>query len=421
VARAALRRVGGIAAGAARATRIAAEGGTLDVNIPARRGRLHASTTGDCTMTIRPILAFALLCLAAWSCAPSGQGGPSAAPNTSAAGEVAPAAKTSSTPASSIPKDARWTIFCATVNGREHVAQSKLWCSQLQSLTGMKQFYLVHGSGESTLYYGFYREINERVDKAEASRVHADRKALSALVDPNTGGMMFRGVLVVALDDADPVAPPEWNLANARARGYYSLQVGVYKDSPQRKLYAVDAVREARKEGYEAYYFHGPTASSVCIGVWPESAVKKPQVKSTNSKRDIVVVPGDMPVPNELTEGRTVDVVHGRTEILDASLLATMQKFPILAVNGLENFTSRDTRTGEVKKIEYRSALVVIPQQAQEQGGSRQVDISPDTPSAKPPARVATDDRTPPAPPANADNRPASKGGKLKSIEDRQP
>ncbi len=301
------------------------------------------------------------------------------------------------------------------------MAQSKLWCNQLQGLTGMKNFYLVHGSGESTLYYGFYREINEHVDKAEASRVQADRKALAGLVDPGTGGQMFRGVLVVALDEADPVAPAEWNLAGARAKGYYSLQVGVYKDSPQRKVYAVDAVREARQQGYEAYYFHGPTSSSVCIGVWPESAVKKPQVKPRSPNDVLMVVPPSVSMPQDLVtpDGKPIEVLQERTEILDASLLATMQKFPIMAVNGLENFTSRDGRTGDVKKIQYRSFLVVIPQQTVDSGAGRQVDMSPDAPPAKAPANVAADDRTPAAPPANTNKLPASKGGKLKSIEDR--
>ena len=66
--------------------------------------------------------------------------------------------------------------------------------------------------------------------------------------------------LIVPIDSPDPVAPPEWNLANAK--GYWSLQIAAYKDSPKRKEAAVEAVREARKNGVEAYYYHGETTSS---------------------------------------------------------------------------------------------------------------------------------------------------------------
>jgi len=53
------------------------------------------------------------------------------------------------------PKDAQWTIFCATLADPSHVETSKALKSALIQRTGMREWYILHESDRSQIYYGF--------------------------------------------------------------------------------------------------------------------------------------------------------------------------------------------------------------------------------------------------------------------------
>ena len=75
----------------------------------------------------------------------------------------------------------------------------------------------------------------------------------------------------VPLASPDPESPPEWNLFNKDiqkaprdpSRAYWSLQIMAFRANSLRKAAAVQAVAALRKQGIEAYYFHGEEISSV--------------------------------------------------------------------------------------------------------------------------------------------------------------
>jgi hypothetical protein len=283
----------------------------------------------------------------------------------------------------------------------------------------MRDWYVVHGEGHSTVYYGFYRTVRDEEDKQEAARAKGDRKAIAGLVNAATGARMFGGVFLVELDAADTTGPAEWNLVNAK--GYYSLEIGVYKDNPQRKEAAVEAVRAARANGYEAYYYHGPAVSSVCIGAWPESAVRKQgdgKVRDPNAVG--VLVPESVNLPPGLTtaDGRPIEVVQAKAEIVDGTLLAMMKAFPTHAVNGVEGREVRDAKTGTVRVVREPSILVVMPRERPETATAARGAARFAAPAA-PGAEAAPAAPAPPVDPSRS-GRPGgpAKGGKLKSIED---
>lgn len=273
------------------------------------------------------------------------------------------AAKAGGAGGMAIPKDARFTVFCGTFSGPQHIQQAKAMRQQLVEKSGMQDWYVVQGQGQTTLYYGFYRAVNEQIDAKEGVRAQNDRKRIAAMTGTN-GGRLFNGVLLVALDEADPSSPAEWNLENAK--GQWTIQIAVYKDHPQRKQYAVDAVRTARSQGYEAYYYHGPTASSVCIGAWPASAVKADdEIRMTDPNAVPLIAPGSVPVKEGIMtpDGRPIRVMRTQTQVLDESLLATMRAFPNHSVNGVAGQQVRDPNTGQVRTVMDRSLLVRVPQQ----------------------------------------------------------
>jgi hypothetical protein len=244
------------------------------------------------------------------------------------------------------PKDARWTLYCQAIGGADHVERAKAIKQQLIELTKKKDWYVIHQETDSVVYFGFYRTIEDNAkDRKEYERAQGDRKMIESLASQQ-GDKIFTHVFFVEAASPDPLAPPEWDLRNAD--GYWSIEVGVYKDSPQRKQAAVEAVRDARKNGVPAYYYHGPTASSVCIGIWPREAVREEGVQgdpndpngnaivAPDSAHDVVILPQPLDPSLQIKnrDGQRVRELTPRNEIVDPSLQVTMAKYPTHAVNG---------------------------------------------------------------------------------------
>jgi hypothetical protein len=300
--------------------------------------------------------------------------------DTSATGSVedaaptkaANAAKASSSDPDKVvpPKDAQWTLYCYIVTGPVHVEQARQLKANLVQNSQLKQWHVIHGENESTLYYGFYRSINDPKDTKESNRAQAERKKVATLTDAR-GDRPFANAFFVELSAPDPNAPPEWDLRNAP--GYWSVEVAVYKGSMLRKQAAVDAVREARKQGVQAYYYHGENSSSVCIGAWPQSAVRElEQDPSTatkvNPSEDVIVTP--FPVPGVGSEVRTPEggvakTVAPRNQIVDPTLIKVLQDYPNHAINGDDMVKIvRDPKTGAQKQVADRSFIVRIPERS---------------------------------------------------------
>lgn len=278
----------------------------------------------------------------------------------------------SSKTAASPPADAQWTLYCAALDGPGHVEQANNVKEQLIKLTstqGLKDWYVIHQDNESVLYYGFYRTIDDARHDKEAERAQGDRARIAALTD-QTGNKLFRRVFFVPVNAPDPAAPPQWNLCNAD--GYWSLEIAAYKDSPKRKEAAVEAVREARAHGIQAYYYHGDSISSVCIGAWPKNAVQDGDdtVEAPASEQEIVVLPQAIPGMDQMQfrdrqTGQRIRTVAPEAKVVDPSLQAMMAKYPNHAVNGVVMANKvKDPVTGQYKTIEDPSFIVKIPHPA---------------------------------------------------------
>ncbi len=335
--------------------------------------------------------------------------------------------------APNIPEGARWTIFCTSFSGPGHMEQARRFRDQMVQQTKLVDFHVVQNQDHSTLYYGYYREIDAKVDAKEAARAAADRRTMADFTNSATGERLFRGVLIVAMDEADPVAPAEWNLKNAK--GYWSLQVAAFRDNSRRKEAAVEAVRDLRKQGYDAYYFHGPAVSSVCIGAFPQSSVVVDDgPEKISPEAAVLVAPAGVPLPQGqmLTDkGQPLVAKQRRLNVTDPELLKLWRTFPNHATNYEEGrqITRRDGT--KVDKVE-RSFLVVVPREevpvaAQRpaipeallrQAGSAGAD--PSTPAGAAPLTVGTaqDAPRPVTPkPVQPAGKPAP-GGKLRGLDD---
>lgn len=164
------------------------------------------------------------------------------------------------------PADAQWTIMCDSVEGPSHVESAALLKQRLIQLSGMRDWYVLHGEKESTLYYGYYARLDRKADQ--------DRARIATLTD-RLGNRLVRGGVLVPVSEPDPQAPPEWNLLNTQKNAYWTIEIATFLGDSKRKQAAVQAVRELREKGEQAYFYHGPTASSVCIGAWPREALQE--------------------------------------------------------------------------------------------------------------------------------------------------
>lgn len=265
--------------------------------------------------------------------------------------------------ASAAVPDARFTILLVTFEGPGHVRMSKEGRDQIAQATGLRELHLVHGERASTLYFGFYRTVSRAEDPVEAARAQADLARIQAIRIGDS--QPFQAALFVPLPSPDPEAPREWDIRNAR--GVYSLEIGAFRDRPDRKQAAVEAVREARAMGLEAYFYHGPTTSSVLIGAFPAEALRtvRPDAR-ISPDREVLVLPfkpKDIPDEIERPDGARAQIVEYRVEVVDPQLLSLMRQFPEHAVNGAVPVRRiRDPRTGQVIERLAESFIVDITQ-----------------------------------------------------------
>ncbi len=259
-----------------------------------------------------------------------------AAADSAAASPAAAASGDAAMPAP--PEGAQFTLHCSTFSEPTHIMDAKRVKDYLIRQTGSKDWYVVHSADESDLYFGFYKTFDDRGQVAEYTRAQSDRAKISSLVDED-GQTMFPQIGFVPIETPDPPAPREWDLSSNR--GYWTLQIAVYKGSPQRKQMAVDAVKGFRGAGVEAYYRHGPSSSEVYIGSWPRNAVAEQQAAAAESddpNEPLLVLPDSFAGAENSTvytpDGRKMKVVVPKLDILDPSLKRAAAEYPYYYVNG---------------------------------------------------------------------------------------
>jgi hypothetical protein len=265
------------------------------------------------------------------------------------------------------PKDARWTLFCQSITGSDHVAASKRMKDDLMQHSGLNKWYVVHEASQSILYYGFYRSFNDAANAKESQRAQADRSSVDRLTD-KLGNRPFQHCFFVALNSPDPAAPADWDLRNAR--GFWTLQIAAYLDDPRRKEAAVESVREFRKAGIEAYFYHGETVSSVCIGAWPEEAVARQEAAvagSPDPNQPIMV--SNVPLPSHMVrdlrdeKNQRIRYLEARMDIVDPSMRRALEQFPEHAVNGyVQTVSVQHPVTKQTVQQAEQSIVFQIPQ-----------------------------------------------------------
>lgn len=281
------------------------------------------------------------------------------------------------------PAGALYTLHCAVYTSPMHIEEATRAKNALIRSTGSKQWYVVHGAEQSDLYYGYYKTFEDRSQIAEYTRAQADRAKVASLVDAG-GDPIFQQVTFGSINLPDPPAPKEWDLSSNP--GYWTLQIAVYKGSPERKQAAVDAVKGFREHGIQAYFRHGAATSEVYIGSWPKEAVAEQDsaaAESNDPDQPLLVVPGPLPKgvdSNNVYDdsGRKMKVVMPKLEIVDPDLKRTTEQYPYYYVNGEVAGRKTQTADHQWQVVPWASYLIQVPHETADPDQQAKTDLGQD-------------------------------------------
>lgn len=302
------------------------------------------------------------------------------APVRNASARAAPSASTDGNASEAaagptIPAGARWTIFCDSITSDDHVARATALKEALMKNARARDWYVIHQEDRSTIYLGYYKEIDpaaagkDAASRADAQRARSDKQIVDAIPSPRGADRkLFPRAQFAQLDAPDPDAPAEWSLTNAP--GYWSVQVAAFTGA-ERKQNAVEAVKQARAMNVMAYYFHGDATSSVCVGSWPAEALKRQNSSNAESTRDdnetlVVNLTGTDLTPEQRrtmgANGGAVREMQAKADVLDPSLKDTLKQYPEHAVDGaVQMMRGTDKKTGKAVLLPTKSFIVQIP------------------------------------------------------------
>lgn len=238
-----------------------------------------------------------------------------------------------------------WAIRCIAIEGVEHIRQANAYAEALKGVRGLRanRVQVYHEDGQSTVYYGRYRRLYDDLGRSQGFRPDPGQQ-LELIRNLSVGGRNvwpFRLATMELLPSAQR-RHPEWDLAEVE-RGHWSLHIAVFYNTDemrQRKRAAEQYCELLRQDGEEAYYHHGMSNSSVCVGIFPREAIR------TFRKTD--------PLTGTL---RVTD------RIVDERMLALQRKYPHNLENGhIISQIRRDPRTGEIaERIPNPSFPVRLP------------------------------------------------------------
>jgi hypothetical protein len=173
------------------------------------------------------------------------------------------------------PVGEAWTILCLEASDSQHRTNAERLAEGLRNRRELdrRAVRVVHEAAVSRIYYGTYHQFQDkRSDQLRLEpRCSKDCRFLRSLAVSRVYPFLLARPVPMPGASGDP---PEWDLRGAR--GVYSLQICYCIDKagfPDRREGAVAIVRQLRREGEEAYYYHGPVKSLVCVSRFDESAV----------------------------------------------------------------------------------------------------------------------------------------------------
>lgn len=211
--------------------------------------------------------------LAALCCAGC-QGKPSPESAVRAEGEAIFGTSQQAGPPGAEPAPSAWSIVVIAFQGPEQEEAARVALGRTRSVGGLTGAYAEKRGRSTVIAYGRY-------DRPDSPEAQADLRRIRSL--EVEGGRPFSGAVLAPPEGQGTGRMPELDLRRVKATygpdAIYSLQIGAYgrddrrppKDEKERAEFvrlAEDAAAQLRREGHQAFYFHGPNMSLVTVGVF---------------------------------------------------------------------------------------------------------------------------------------------------------
>ncbi len=165
-----------------------------------------------------------------------------------------------------------WSIVLMSFREGEHDVEAQRGLERVRNLAGLKEAYLEERGPATVIAYGRYP--TQQAGQKDLERI----RTLSVSEAGITAKPFAAAMLAPPADIKGTI--PEYDLRNVwkeKPWAAYSLQVGAYgrmegvataKELQEFRETAEAAAVQLRREGEEAYYFHGPNLSMVLVGTF---------------------------------------------------------------------------------------------------------------------------------------------------------
>jgi len=237
---------------------------------------------------------------------------------------------------------AGWSVVIAGFReeNRRQLAEEGL--RKFQAASGLTGAFVEDRGNVTVIAYGSFENPTSKEAKAALEKV----RAIEVTLDDGRRGMPFAEAYLAPPAEASG-SIPEFDLRNARRANkdaLYTLQVGRYgrvdtqppsaAEVGEFRKAAEEAVVRLRREGEQAYYFHGPSGSTITIGLFGKEDYK----------------PGE---------------TGGKPEFQSVPLQALRKRFPYNLVNGagLKETVKSVDANGKLAKTQslQTSRMVAVP------------------------------------------------------------
>ncbi|MCC6681547.1 MAG: hypothetical protein IT445_11655 [Phycisphaeraceae bacterium] len=202
-----------------------------------------------------------------------------------------------------------WSIPLITFEGPDRFKQIEKARRQLLD-HNLPDMWFEDYQNKATLYSGRFAspgdpQTQQTLDRIREIEIEGDKPYAKVKIIPLVGGHR------VQLDPFDL----------QQFVGFFSLQVAVFTENyaGDRRAAAEQVTRDLRQKGEEAYFYHGPRNSSVCIGLFTYDdfiivnnvSHYGPRIKDLQARYPFNLIdapPGTEPQPQETSQPSTVSI-----------------------------------------------------------------------------------------------------------------
>jgi hypothetical protein len=161
---------------------------------------------------------------------------------------------------STAAKKGRFTIVLAQYIDYEREQKAQQLQARAKRVLNRDDVWFEYEQPRLSVNYGHFQKYNDAQKELQRTRKLYPQLGL--------GPQNLQFCYLKEIPQPDPPAPEDWHILNSGCA--YTLEMAVFFNVPEkeyfnRKADAVEAVKNLRAEGKQAYYMHGPQASWVYV------------------------------------------------------------------------------------------------------------------------------------------------------------